>query len=410
MSIKRISCKVGIFARKVRKSFYLASHGIGKAPFPKMVALPLTAQCNYRCNFCEIVGVTHLLKERGSSYFANTMSLEHLRLFSDFIRSARKFDIGGVTGFGEPLLSKHFDQQMREIRRLNDHSKIHLTTNGSLLSRERTDLLISLAPLGVTFSVHAASEKTYRKVMGSEYAKVIENIRYFCEQARMNGKITTTINFGLGKFNLAEAEDMVRLAKELGIDTVYIYPYYKSPNKFMEDVSLYSKPDTANKAIDAAYQTARKIGQRIVPDTPPYIRSDIRPQLSTQLYQGGCQFPFQNFILKADPYHNNKVAFCVCNRIILFLFDLEKMITSRDLVWMWNHPVLRAMRFPRKRIPDICTFCKDPETPRLRSLHHEEYKIRRDTVIRNTLSGFQKQKMSPNGSIELLSENMFSIP
>ncbi len=394
---------------KVRRFSYIASHGIGNAPLPEMIALPLTAQCNYRCSFCEIVGVTRMLKDEQRTYFPNTLTVEHVRIFRGFIKQARKVNFGGMTGLGEPLLSPYFQEIIWDTRRSNPTTRISLSSNARLLTPALTDSLLKAAPLRLTFSIHAASEGAYKKVMGAGYTAVMENLRYFCHQAQSFQNIKTTINFGLGKWNHTDAEAIVLLAKELGINTVFMYPYYKSPNAFMEDVSLYSSPEIANSALDAAYRTAQKIGQRMAPPHPHYLGQEENPSRVAQVYQGGCQIPFTHFLLQSVPFDKNKVACCVCNRIVPFLIDLDQDVRHADLLWMWNHPVLKALRFPHTHIPEICLFCKDPGTPRLRSLHHDEYKIRRDRVVQEHLSRFQEFPVSPNRSITLLSENIFSI-
>lgn len=393
--------------RKMRE-VYLTR--IKHIPWTRLMAFPVTAQCNYRCNFCEVTGLHQWLSDNQQPYWANVLSVDHIRIFQDLIRLTDCIDFGGTTGYGEPLVSPHFPAIVREMRRLNHHATLSLTTNGFLLSHEIAELLMTLAPLHVTFSVHAATEDTYRTIMGTGYTRVIEQIRYFCRHATARrNSIHTTLNFGVGKFNYQEAEAIVVLAKELGIDTLWLYPYYKSPNTFTEDVSLYATPAVANDTLDTAYQKAREIGQTIAPEDPLYLQPEEAVSTSSQPYQGGCPFPFENFLLRSDPLHSQKIGFGVCNRIVPFLLDMKRTLTRRDLLWMWHHPVLEAMRCTHNGVPEICAFCKHPETPHIRSLHHEEYVARRDQAIRDDLARFQDDTISPSGSIALQSEHIYTM-
>jgi wyosine [tRNA(Phe)-imidazoG37] synthetase (radical SAM superfamily) len=375
---------------------------------PSLVSFPIIAQCNYRCNFCEIIGVDQHLKLIGGKYQRNQMSAEQVMQFSKAIRFAKDIDFGGLTALGEPFLATNFKDIIKTIRKINRRAVLLITTNAYLMNAEMTDFLLENSPAYINFSLHAATEDVYSRVMSNGFDKVIQNIRYFCAKASKKYDVGTAINFGLGKFNHMEAEEIVRLAKDLNVRSLNMYPYYKSPNKFIEDVSLYDNPDLANQALDAAYKVAREIGQKMVPPSPSYLRPVQDVQLSESTYAGGCPLPYKNLRIKSTPTMENKISLGVCNRIVLFTASLDKDITPEDYEWLWNHPAMNALR-SLKEIPEICKFCKNPATPALRSLHQEEYKRLRDTAVKEHLSKWQENRVSPSGSIELLSKNIFSL-
>lgn len=392
-----------------RRSYYAFVYRGGKASWPRFLAFPLTAQCNYRCGFCEIIGTEHALKAKGLPYHANPMTVEHIQPLDLFVRGVDAVDFGGLTGLGEPLLSPHLMPIIHKIRQLGRTATLRVTTNGYLLKPEVADALIQQSPLSVTFSLHAASAQVYSQNMGKHFDQVVENIRYFCRQASRVSNASTAINFGLGKFNYMDADKIITLAKDLGIGIVCIYPYYKSPNKFMEDVSLYSDPDLANRALDAAYRLARQVGQPVSPSQPAYLRPDMARPTGASTYRGGCFLPFENFILKSVPQIKDRMGFCVCNRIVLFTLRMDQEVTFDDILWMWNHPALNALRFPQEHVPEICQFCKSPATSWLRSLDQDAYKRQRDQAVQEHLARYQADKFSPSQSIELLSGNIFSV-
>tara|TARA_Y100000310_G_scaffold302496_1_gene339881 strand:+ start:269 stop:1453 length:1185 start_codon:yes stop_codon:yes gene_type:complete len=378
---------------------------------PKYLAFPIIAQCNYRCNFCEINGVDKKLKENKLRYQKNVMTSEQIEEFRSMIASTNMINIGGRTGSGEPTFSPEFDNIVTKIRSINKYVTIDFSTNGLLLTKERTDFLIKHAPVAITFSIHAASRETYSKVMGTKpekYDQVIENIRYFTQQAA-GKRVLTRFNFGIGKENYEDAEELIYLAKSLNINVVQAYLYYKSPNKFVEDVSLYSVPELANEALRKAYQAAQRVRQPMEPPTPNYLKSEEAAK--GEDYAGGCPEPFTYFIMKSDPFRRDNAGFAVCNRITVGNIDLTK-VKEEDLYWAWYHPVINQLRFPNPtNLPPICKFCKEPNMARLRSLDYEEYKKRRDEAARETLKPFQADsyKKSPTGAIEILSENIFSM-
>ncbi len=399
---KKIEREISQVTTKIR----IKTNTVGN---PSTISLPVIAQCNYRCSFCEIIGVDQYLKMAGEKYQRNQMSTEQVMQFSKAIRHAKEIDFGGLTALGEPFLASNFKEIVSAIRKINKNAVILITTNARLMNVEMADFLIENSPIYITFSLHASTEEVYSKVMGNGFTKVVENIRYFCKSATKKHDIGTGINFGLGKFNHPDAVGIVKFAKELNIRVVHMYPYYKSPNKFIEDVSLYETPQLANEALKKAYVVAREIGQRMEPPSPALFKSEQEVvSLAESSYQGGCVLPYQTLNMKSTPTMENTISFGVCNRIVLFTAKLDQPITPGDYEWMWHHPAMNALR-SSKEIPDICKFCKHQATPALRSLNYEEYKRLRDNAVKEHLSKWQNDRISPSGSIQLLSKNIFSL-
>jgi len=354
-----------------------------------------------------------MLKRTGRKYPKNTVSLACLKEFEPLIKTARVVNLGGRTGPGEPLLAKNFEETIREIRRINPRAVIDLTTNGSLLTDEITQMLVSVAPVAITFSMHGATTESYSDVMNTKpemFEKVVNNITNFCNQAR-GKQIQTNINFGFGRKNYQDTEDVITWAAQTGISSVTVFPYYKSPNSFMEDVSLYDDIDLANETLRKSYELAKRLKVQLIPPEPNFLKEREEAKLNAVEYVGGCQEPLASFLMKGDMYHKDKAGFCVCNRIMISHVDLSK-VTSDDLYWMWYHPVANSLRLPNPRkLPPICKFCKDPETPIIRTLDHEEYKKRRDQACIDTLAPYQTEELqsSPTGAITLLDKNVFSV-
>jgi MoaA/NifB/PqqE/SkfB family radical SAM enzyme len=379
---------------------------------PKLVTIPITSQCNYRCKFCELTGIDSQLRKEGRKYPANLFPLESIAAMSVLIGTAQMVNLGGRTGVGEPLLAKNLREAIEKIREINPHAIIDLTTNGSLLTKELADYLVSIAPLSITFSLHAVSPEIYTDIMGTSekmYKKTIENLLYFSQVAR--GKnVQMAINFGIGKKNYLDSQLIVIFARQLGVHSLQMYPYYKSPNAFMEDVSLYENTELANDILSMAYKTAAQIGQPMSPPTPAYIKEEEEANEEGLTYRGGCTEPYTSMVMKADMYHPGKAAFAVCNRISFAHVDITT-VTNEDLQWIWDHPLVNEMRSPDPdNLPPICAFCKHPNTPRIRSTDHQRYKELRDQACRDTLAKYQGPGLteSPSGAIKLLEDNIFS--
>ena len=323
------------------------------------------------------------------------------------IKQADFIDFGGLTALGEPLLSPHFKEIICYIRKINKSATLSITTNAVLLDKEMSIFLINQAPLKITFSFHAVSQQVYQRLMGRDFKKVKFNLETFCWLGKNNKSVIKIINFGIGKHNYQESLKLIDFAKKNQIDTIQIYPYYKSPNSFIRDVSLYHNPALANQTLKKVYRYAKTVGQKLSPDKPQLVNKVSK--LKTK-YQGGCLSPYNYFILKADPLHQNRLALGICNRIMLFLVDYSKKITKKDLLWAWLHPAIRDLRLAKPgTIPEICKFCKDPQTAVMRSTDYQQYKKSRDRLVENHLTKWQSAKHSPNKSIVLLKENVFTL-
>jgi len=393
------------------KAVYIKTRGLISVPTPSIISLPIIAQCNHRCQFCEINGVEAKLKQLGKKYQTNAMTISQIKLFTHQIAKANYIGLGNLTALGEPLLSPHFKKIIKYVRKINKFATINITTNASLLNSDLAEYLVKQEPLNITFSLHAVSENIYEKLMGKDCEQVIKNIIHFCETAKKHQRIKTEINLGLGKHNLSDAEKILIFAQKHGINTIHIYPYHKSSNKLTKDVSIYSSPKLTNKTLDRIYKKAKKIGQELYPPKPAYIKTTTKIISSKKsVYKENCSAPFNYYILKSDPFNKNKIALSVCNRIVPFHIDLNKNVAEKDLNWAWNHPFFKELRLANKKnVPAICQFCKNPQTQHLRSLDYEMYKRKRDKLVKEALEKWQSVKYSPNHSIKLLSKNIFSI-
>lgn len=405
----RLRRAVRAVARAIAARLYVATGGRSPAPAPSIVSIPLTASCNKRCNFCEINGVERQLKNEGMTYEVNVLKMEDLACFEPVIRGARTVDFGGLSYLGEPMVSPRFVDAVWYVRRINPSAIIAVTTNATLLTPPVAATLVRHAPVHLTFSIHAATPETYALVMGNGFDRVVKNLEHLAALRRTAAKpVATAINFGVGKHNYKDALAMVDRARAWDIDVLNVYPYYRSPNRYQEDVSLYDNPGLANKVLADVYDLAAALGQRMQPEQPALFRTagDAEPG---EPAAGTCPAPLTNFLLKSAPALPGVVSFAACNRIVLFDIDLVKLPTPADLAWMWTHDILKAMRLSADRAMAICKLCRDPATARLRSVDHDEYKRRRDEAVAQDLARFAHDAVSPSGAIRLLAKNERSL-
>jgi len=126
--------------------------------------LPLTSRCNVRCVFC-----SNLLNPPGVEvYNIKPRSIDQVRQTLAVMDQSRPVVIGeSVTRIneGEPFTHPRIEEIFIMIRSTFPRTPLQITTNGSLLDKERVVFLRSLAPLTVYLSLNSADTYLRARVM-----------------------------------------------------------------------------------------------------------------------------------------------------------------------------------------------------------------------------------------------------
>ena len=198
---------------------------------PVYVEISPVGACNHRCTFCAVDYIGY-----------QTVRLETKRL----IDSLTAMGEGGVksamyAGEGEPLLHKDMAEIVNHAKSVGiDNS---FTTNGVHL---REDFLEKCGQniSWIKVSFNAGTRETYAKVhrtQEADFDKVVKNLRHAVEWRKKTG---ANLALGFQSLLLPEnadtMEDLVELAKDIGLDYVVIKPY--SQHKF-SNTHIYENID-----------------------------------------------------------------------------------------------------------------------------------------------------------------------
>ena len=137
---------------------------------PKVLQIESTARCNAKCSFCPVgVGLKRDVGEMSDTLFdkilveANDLGIKTILIFLN----------------GEPFIFSRFFDWLEKLRSYN--MVTHVFTNASLMTKEKTDKLISYSDVvdRICFSVSGKDVESQRQTMDLPMDRVVENIRYF---------------------------------------------------------------------------------------------------------------------------------------------------------------------------------------------------------------------------------------
>jgi radical SAM protein with 4Fe4S-binding SPASM domain len=139
------------------------------------------------------------------------------------------------SNIGEPLISEWFDYLCDKA--IEYGVLLDITSNGTLLNESKIrKILPNLLDIKISFD--GAKKETFERIRkGASYdvvVKNVENLLRLREQGQFKG--TVTLQMTVFNFNYQELPDLVRLAKNKGIDRVKAYHVHS----YSEEINNYS--------------------------------------------------------------------------------------------------------------------------------------------------------------------------
>jgi len=203
---------------------------------PLYVKIKLIFGCNLRCAMCN-----HWRTPR-----EEPLSHERLARLIDELAEAgcRKIHLTG----GEPLLRAHLPELIAQADALG--IRVNMTTNGTLVTKERARQLIEAGLRGVNLSIDSPVRKVHDAVRGVEGAwkKTTRAAGHF-ERYRHKGKLALRINTVVNALNYETLAEMPDLAHRLGAD----------------DLNLIGVDDHCGPALSLSRRAILDYNERIAP-------------------------------------------------------------------------------------------------------------------------------------------------
>jgi cyclic pyranopterin phosphate synthase len=163
--------------------------------------ISVTDRCNFRCTYC-------MPKEVFGRDFA-FLQRDELLTFEEIARLARHFVSMGVrkirlTG-GEPLLRRDLERLVAQLAAIDGLDDIALTTNGSLLTREKALALKAAGLQRVTVSLDSLDDATFRAMNDVSFpvSRVLDAIEYAAEAGLTPVKVDVVVKRGMNDRDIA---------------------------------------------------------------------------------------------------------------------------------------------------------------------------------------------------------------
>ena len=304
---------------------------------PYRVTIEPTARCNLRCSMCQLT-----TWDRNP----HDLTLEQFRKILDGFPTLLAIKLHGI---GEPLLNKEFFAMVEEAA--SRGITVDTVTNGTALTDGNCRRLLDCG-LGTIFvSIDGSTPETFERIrVGAKFAKVIEGSRRLIDM-RGDGRhpgihFWTTAQVD----NIHELPDIVRLAKDVGVDSLHVNHdlVYWGQDEWQAKLEAQSLLGSQSNNGEALIQQARAVAKEL---GLPFV-----------VYTGGkfswdegrlCHWPWSSAFVSSEGY----VVPCgvIGNQDVL---NFGNMLTE-NIQDIWNGKGYQDFRRQMKRgdIPDVCKGC-----------------------------------------------------
>ncbi len=147
---------------------------------PFTIVVEPTNICNFRCSFCfHSLNREELFKK---GFRQNNMSFDLFKkIIADIVCFPKKIKVLRFSGFGEPLLNRKLSRMVEYAKACDAVERTMIISNGSLLTHELSDSLISAGVDELLISVEGLSGKKYKELCSADivFEEFVDNIKYF---------------------------------------------------------------------------------------------------------------------------------------------------------------------------------------------------------------------------------------
>ncbi|MGM9993269.1 MAG: SPASM domain-containing protein [Candidatus Avigastranaerophilus sp.] len=187
--------------------------------YPKLIEFSYDRRCNVRCVFCR--HERNAEEERYNREKEQRIEKNFDRIFAPVLKKAEIVELNSA---GELFSSPHSVEIVKKIIKINPYIKFRIISNGILFTKYTVEELGLKDKLdSVTISIHAATEKTYNKLVErGNFNAVKENVKYLAELKNQGKLSSLQLNFVVTSLNYKEMKSFAKYVKKLNAKAFFI--------------------------------------------------------------------------------------------------------------------------------------------------------------------------------------------
>lgn len=299
---------------------------------PLIVKIEPTIFCNLRCTHCD-----RTFWDKPNM----AMDFDHFKIVIDkmpFIASIN------LQGLGEPTLNKDIFNMVKYAK--SKGMEIGFFSNATLINDKVANNIVESGLDYINISLDGASKEVYEKIrVGAHYDRVIENIKRLVAVRGNKEKPHIAIWFVGLESNYHEVPNLVKLAKELGINHVNVQSAHSWGKSYMKDktVGVNQKMKDAVSILREADKIAKQLGIKLTYSTV----------FDTMQTKRGCKAPWLTAYVSVDGFVTPCCMQASDPRVINF-----GNIYSQTFNEIWNSQGYQEFRHELKTgMPKVCVGC-----------------------------------------------------
>lgn len=222
-------------------------------PLPRRAQIEVTGACNLRCPMCLVSHRPTLGRRQGA------MPLE---TFEHLLASLPELEEVVLQGLGEPLLAPRLFDLLAAAKARG--IAVGFNSNGTLLTQPRARRLVELGVDWLRISLDGSTEGAYESIRaGASFDAVAANVRGLLAEraAAGTGRPVVELVFVAMRRNLGELPGLVRLARDWGVDGVFVQSLshsfadtepasrYAALRRFVHEEALWDAPAPEEAAV-----------------------------------------------------------------------------------------------------------------------------------------------------------------
>lgn len=259
----------------------------------RRLAIAVSTYCNLNCKWC------YRHDSKFKSILNKHMEINVLREIID--NTNGYFRLIHLAGLGEPLLYPHLIEAVKIVRKKTNNVKI--TTNSTLLSRDKVDKLIEAGLTHIEVSIDAFSSEDLFSIRGSKLEELVENVKYISNNTELFLQVNSVVS-SLNYKALFNAVDVLKDAKNIKI--LHTIPLFITEQLRGTDITRISDEKYIRllKKIENDIKMNR-LNWKLFPSSHGV---SIDPIIEMKRRRNICFTCFE------DPYINTDGFLCACGR------------------------------------------------------------------------------------------------